>query len=93
MTILSFTKKVVGSMTFYEAAAQVGADFNLHLERKGQGHLTVEISTVQNAKYVTVVDEDANDTFDRDYDAIVYPKFLRVRSWSEPTAGYITEAE
>lgn len=89
MTQMLFTKTNKG---FYEFLSQVSADFNVRVVQKEPKLVTVEISTendgifdMKYSKYDILVDEDFNAT--------VYPKYIRVRVWSEPVKGVITEVD
>ena len=62
----------------YAAEAVVNADFNIHLEP------VYLPSNVQN---------NTGKTFDCDFSALVYPKTIRIESYSEVTTGILTEAE
>ncbi len=72
---------------------QVTADFNLHLEREGTGSLRVMQSTMSGGKYDHIRGGSFNHddlVVDVDFTSIVYPKFIRVISRSEPTLAEVT---
>lgn len=91
MTELNFEQ--IGDSGTYEAEATVNADFNLHIEMAKSGWVILSYSTVENEGY-SVKDScnvGADGVYDEDFDAIVYPKYVKVRTTALPKKGYITE--
>lgn len=91
MTELVFEKKMANDEPLWEAVAKVGADFNLHIERVGRGSLWVGVSTVEGGRYSELYFGAENRIVDKDFDLQVYPKFVCVRSFSEPLTGYVND--
>lgn len=90
MTELEFSKVEQGLQSYYECEVMVEDNFNLHIERDEDKPLTLEVSSVENGAYKEY-SLNGGLVFDEDFDAWVYPKYLRIRSWSEPTAAYLTQ--
>ena len=91
MAALTFTQNAEG---LYEATATVNGDFNVHIERAQAGSISINISTVENGEYQNVFGRaQAGLTFDKDFRAAVYPKYVQILSSSLPTANknFITE--
>lgn len=81
----------------YVATFEATGDFALHIERDELGPVTVETSTVPDANFA-LVDEfptGARNKLVIDYDfvGVVYPKYIRVSSDTEPTLAVVTFAE
>lgn len=107
MADLIFTKNVNTQM--YVAEAVVNANFNIHLERSKDGGLNFyqkngeyteaiddRTATQRGFDSVTVpnvVPYNSGVVFDYDFDALVYPKTIRIESGGEVAVGIITEAE
>lgn len=107
MADLIFTKNVETQM--YVAEAVVNANFNIHLERPEGGGLNFyqkngeyteaidgRTATARGFDSVTVpnvVPYNSGVVFDYDFDALVYPKTIRIESGGEVAVGIITEAE
>lgn len=89
---LEFTK-VSEDSNIMVAEAVVNGDFNLHVEMVKSGKVIVSVSTVEGGKKaIKGVGDVGNDgVYDEDYDAIVYPKYVEVRTTSKVRVGYITE--
>lgn len=78
------------------ATAEVAADFNIRVKRKTPSRIVIEISTVEpvtDDDYSQAWDRNEPAVFDHDFDAKVYPKYLRIVSYSETFGGSITEVE
>ena len=91
MAELTFTKNAGG---LYEATATVNGDFNIHIERAQSGSISINVSTVEDAEYQNVFGRaQAGLTFDKDFRAAVYPKYVQILSSSVPVANknFITE--
>lgn len=93
MATLNFTNKKVAENNVWEAIAEVNADFNIHIEVASQGNIEICAGTVNNGKKKIIYSAPEGDVLDQDFHAGVYPKYLRVRCWSQPTMGVITESE
>lgn len=77
----------------YEAEFEVTGDFNLHLERRSGGRFFVYQKTVADGKWDMVDDADNLDhkaVIDLDFTGLVYPKWIKVVSESEPTMAVVT---
>lgn len=85
---LTFEKKGL----FYEATFQVNNNFNLHLERKNDGMLTMLQSTVENGNYDIIQKNiPQRKIIDWDFTAAVFPKYIKIISASEVEKVEITE--
>ena len=77
------------------AQTVVEGDWNVHVETVQKCQVVVSVSTVEDGKKaiksVGVVGSDG--VYDEDFDAIVYPKYVEIRTTSQVRAGYITEVE
>lgn len=84
MATLSFTQTAEG---YWSASATVNGDFALHLERAASGTISINISSVAGAadqeKYIT----QSGFVYDQDFQALVYPKYVRIVSESQPISG------
>lgn len=91
MAALTFTQ----SGNAYIATATATADFNIHLEFETSGGLSIEMSHLQNGKFIPIPDIPQWSVFDRSFHDVVYPIYLRIISRSAPIANkcVITEAE
>lgn len=106
MADLIFTKNV--NTQKYVAEAVVNANFNIHLERTENGGIEIfqkngeyteaidnRTATERGFDAVNVpnyVPYNSGLIFDYDFDALVYPKTIRIESGSEVTSGIITES-
>jgi hypothetical protein len=93
----------------YVAEAVVNSNFNIHLERISGGGLNlfqkngeyteaIDDRTATERGFDTVpvpntVPYNSGLVFDYDFDALVYPKVIRIESYTEVTSGILTEAE
>lgn len=78
---------------FYEAEFEATADFNLHIERVADGRFLIYQKSVTDGKYAivdSVAYQDHEDVIDLDMAALVYPKYIKVASVSEPTLAVVT---
>ena len=89
---LNFTTKNGGLS--YEAEAVISADFNIQLSRMEPGSVTLYLSCYE--------DMDGGEEFKqqslpkdwgRDFDGIVYPKYMRIVSSSFVKKGRVKEVE
>ena len=89
---LEFTK--VDGTNAMVAQAVVNGDFNLHVEMVQGGKVVVSVSTVADGKKAIKGVGNVSDdgVYDEDFDAIVYPKYVEIRTTSQVREGYITEA-
>lgn len=78
------------------ADVAVENDFNVHVETAGQKvAVVVELSTVADGKK-SVKDSklvDADGVFDEDYDVLIVPKYLRIRTTAPVARCVITVKE
>lgn len=83
----------IGKKPAYEAEFEVTSDFNIHIERVSGGRFLVYQKTSASGKY-DIVDGagyiDYKDVIDMDMTALVYPKYIRIVSESEPTMAVVT---
>lgn len=88
---LDFQEKDYG---WREAKLTVNADFNIHLEIDPQksGRVIVGVSTVDDGLPVVVYSGVVSEVFDKDFDAIVYPKYLTIKIDVPVLRGVVTEA-
>lgn len=88
---LEFQEKDYG---WREAKLTVNADFNIHLEIDPQksGMVIVGVSTVADGLPVVVYSGIVSEVFDKDFDAIVYPKYLAIKIDVPVLRGVVTEA-
>lgn len=92
-TNLEFKKN--GSVWYAEF--QVNSDFNIHLERQAEGRLYIAQRTTSEGGFDNVtlpigVNVNTGMVFDCDFSALVYPKTIRVESYSEVLSGTVTES-
>ena len=75
----------------YEATFKATGDFALHIERPEAGPLGMGITSVEGTDYANVEDfpERARymRVFDYDFSAVVYPKYIKVTSATQPTSA------
>ena len=76
----------------YEATATVNSNFNLHVERNEASLLTMAVSTVQDGAYLMKMSVTGQMNIDEDFKAMVFPKYIKIFSLTQPTVGYITES-
>lgn len=89
---LNFTK-VSESQGYWEALATVNKDFSLHIERESKGQIKIDLSSIQDTQYMDdKFSISADKVYDDDFAFRVYPKYIRIRSYSEPTLGVIVES-
>lgn len=84
MASLTFNKEGGNWVAYFKAEA----DFALHIERDEAGVMSMEQSTTGGG-YAVVEDFPARSrygrTFDYEFSGLVYPKFIRITSTSDPT--------
>ena len=84
MASLTFNKEGGNWVAYFKAEA----DFALHIERDEAGVMSMEQSTTGGG-YAVVEDFPARSrygrAFDYEFSGLVYPKFIRITSTSEPT--------
>lgn len=78
--------------------AEVSVDgvFNMHLERISGGMLDIAQRTTTEGKFQYIklpydISANTGDVLDMDFDGLVFPKTIRVISYSEVITGTITE--
>lgn len=81
----------------YEATFEAGSNFALHIERAEAGLLSMGITSVEGTDYANVEDfpERARymRVFDYEFAGIVFPKYIKVTSATQPTSAAVTFAE
>lgn len=89
MALLTFNKEGGNWVAYFKAEA----DFALHIERDEAGVMSMEQSTTGGG-YAVVEDFPARSrygrAFDYEFSALVYPKFIRIASITEPTFAAVT---
>lgn len=80
---------------FYVAKSVVNSDYAIRVEMKDEGMVIVLQSSFEEREGVIKdrVSYGKNGIHDEDYDAIVYPKFITIKTTAEPSFGAIKEAE
>ena len=77
----------------FAAEFKVESDFNLHIERKRGGTILFYQRTSEDGDY-GIIDGmrqyDSRGVIDVDFTALVYPKYIRIVSESEPTLAVVT---
>lgn len=79
----------------YVAEIKVTSDFNLHIERDGQGFLFVDARTTEDGAYDSVRGAQFNysdPVVDYDFTGVIYPKYIKIVSKVEPTKAVITSS-
>lgn len=77
---------------YYVSEFKAPGDFNLHLERNGKGSLVLSQSGVEQGAYERFYSqniEQGKTIFDRDFGALVYPKWIKVESSSEVVSASV----
>lgn len=77
------------------AEFEATSDFNLHLERVKNGFLEIKQRGCPEGEFERVYEAGgifAGKVYDRDFGALVYPKWIKVTSSVEVTKGVVTEA-
>lgn len=87
---MTFTKD--SKTGLYIAEETVTKDFNIHLEVEGYAKVAVGISTTSAGKKVTVYNETINGVMDRDFSAVIYPKYVKISCSAVPKSSAITKA-
>lgn len=88
MAQLTFNKTNDQWVAEFEATA----DFNLHIERSDVGTLGIYQRGTANGNYAPVEGAvlQLGKTYDADFSALVYPKYIKVVSASEVTSAEVT---
>lgn len=73
----------------YVAEFEVPGDFNLHLERKKGGIISIYQRGSSQGEYDLSYTSFADDVFDHDFGALVYPKWIKVESSSEVVSASV----
>lgn len=79
----------------YVAEVSVSADFNIHIERTGQGFLNILQRTTAEGAYDTIKGLNVNyldPVVDYDFTGVIYPKYIKIVSKVQPTKAVITSA-
>lgn len=79
----------------HEAEFEATSDFNLHIERKNYGRIEIYQKTSSETNYASTPSYGVNaaDIVNLDFSMAVYPKYIKVVSYSEPVQGIITMQE
>lgn len=88
---INFTKEG----TMYVATFVATSDFNLHVEKREKSFLYVYQKTTANGKYDSIKDakfSSADLVIDCDFTALIYPKYIKIESESEPMVCEVTMA-
>ena len=107
MADLQFTR--IENRDLYASEIVVNGKFNIHLNRvagseiriyQKTGSETEEMDerTAESRGFDSVflpgyIQSDSGIVFDYDFNALVYPKVIRIESYTEVTSGILTEAE
>lgn len=85
---LTFTQEA----DFWVSEFTAAADFNLHIE-KGEGSIYIYQRTTSEGEY-DYVRAMGSSTYDKvvdiDFVGVVYPKWIKVVSYAEPTMAVVT---
>lgn len=76
----------------FVAEFEVASDFNLHLERENKGSLVVSQRGTSSGEYVTsfaLSTYEGQRVIDYDFGALVYPKWIKVKSSSNVVKGEV----
>lgn len=107
MAYLQFTQ--ITSQDLYASEIVVNSNFNIHLDRVAGSEIRIyqktgsetesmDERTAESRGFDPVflpgyIQNDSGKIFDYDFDALVYPKVIRIESYTEVTSGILTEAE
>ena len=86
MADLEFTK--IENLDLYAADVVVNSNFNIHLDRASGSGIRIYQKTGDEIETI----DDSGKVFDYDFDALVYPKVIRIESYTEVTSGILTES-
>lgn len=78
---------------FFVAEFSVSADFNLHIERAETGFIQIKQRTTPSGEYDYIKGLNItqnNLVLDYDFSSIVYPKYIKIVSKTEPTMAEVT---
>jgi hypothetical protein len=79
----------------YVAEFKVEADFNLHIEKDKNGHITLYQRTSEGGKYALLEEfgyQDGKLVYESDAAGLIYPKYIKVVSAVLPTYAVVTSA-
>lgn len=94
MKELEFTKDEKRNV--WVATAEVATDFGIKVKRIIPSRLVISVSMTEpedKDDYDAAWDETEPAVFSHDFDAKVYPKYLKIESYSEVVKGFIKEVE
>lgn len=77
----------------YEAEFEATDNFNLHIERTKPGFIKIFQRGTPDGEYASEsswCEHSAEPVIDKDFSMLVYPKFIKVVSESEPIQGIVT---
>lgn len=75
------------------AEVTVNGPFNLQVEKEQSGRLTIEATCTEGANYCKSFSESVPETFSADFADKIYPKYLRITSYSPVQKAYIVEEQ
>ena len=94
MKELEFTKDEKRNV--WVATTEVATDFGIKVKRTMPSRLVISVSMTEpedEDDYDVAWDNNEPAVFSHDFDAKVYPKYLKIKSYSEVVKGFIKEAE
>lgn len=94
MKELEFTKD--GEKNVWVATAEVVADFGIKVKRTTPSRLVISVSMTEpedDNDYDSAWDKNEPAVFSHDFDAKIYPKYIKIESYSEVVKGFIKEKE
>ena len=94
MKELEFTKDEKRNV--WVATTVVATDFGIKVKRTIPSRLVISVSMTEpedEDDYDVAWDKTEPAVFSHDFDAKVYPKYLKIESYSEVVKGFIKEAE
>ena len=95
MKELEFTKDEK-KRNVWVATTEVATDFGIKVKRTMPSRLVISVSMTEpedEDDYDVAWDKIEPAVFSHDFDAKVYPKYLKIESYSEVVKGFIKEAE
>lgn len=87
--------EITNNSGVYVSEFEVNSDFNLHVERKDSGIIHLFQRTTSSGDYAVIKEFSQNDAkvIDIDITGAIYPKYIKLVSFSEITFGEITSKE
>lgn len=75
----------------YESEISVKSDFNIHLEREKETSIMLLQKTSGTSFIPFQIFKNENKDFECDFVGYVYPKQIKIISYSKVNKGYVTE--